>query len=299
MKVHVIDLRFMGKPHAIAAYLLEGPEGWVLIETGPESTRPTLVRGIQEQGIEPEDLAGVLVTHIHLDHAGAAGWFSKRGVPVYAHPKAVKHIIDPSKLVDSARHVYGSQFDLLWGHTVPGKESNVHAVEDGETVHVGGIPIEAMSTPGHAFHHHAYFIGNAAFVGDTAGARISKEEYTSVTSAPPQFHLESYLESIDKLLNRSITSLFLTHFGRVDYPREHLKAYREAVELNALFVRQRVEEGMDEESLRIAYQAFQFEQAFRYNLPREVWDTLETINGTDMCADGMRLYWEKRLEEGT
>lgn len=299
MKVHVIDLRFMGKSHAIAAYLLEGPDGWVLIETGPESTRPTLIRGIQDHGIEPEDLAGVLVTHIHLDHAGAAGWFSKRGVPVYAHPKAVKHIVDPSKLVESARHVYGVQFDMLWGQTVPGRASNIHVIEDGETIHVGGVPIEAMSTPGHAFHHHAYLVGKAGFVGDVAGARISKEEYTSVTSAPPQFHLESYLDSIDRLLGRGLSALFLTHFGRVEDPETHLRAYRDSVEMNALFIRQRLEEGMDDESLRIAYQAFQFEQAYRFELPREVWDTLEAINGTDMCADGIRMYWQKQLEERT
>ena len=132
------------------------------------------------------------------------------------------------------------------------------------------------------------------FAGDAAGARLDESGYISVTAAPPQFHLEHTLASVDELMAREPSALYLTHFGAVPDPAAHLAAYREAVELNAAFVRQRLEEGMDAESLRIAYQAFNMEQSFRYGTDRDVWDAIQEINGTAMCADGIRLYWEKQ-----
>ena len=299
MKVHTIDLLFMGREEAIAAFLLECPEGWILVETGPESTRERLCREIAAFGVDPLDLDAVFVTHVHLDHAGAAGWFAKKGVPVLVHPKGARHIVDPSRLIESAREVYGSQFDSLWGNSFPGREGHVHPIEGGTAVEVAGIEVEAIETPGHAFHHHAFRVGNVCFTGDAAGASLDRSGFISVTSAPPQFHLEQTISSIDKLRERGFEEIYLTHYGKVDDPTTHFENYRDAVEVSALFVKQRLDEGMDEESLRIAYEALQFEQAFRYSLPREVWDTFQLVNGTGMCADGLRLFWEKQREEET
>lgn len=295
MEVKVIDLQFQGMPGVIAAYLVKGKGGHVLIETGPESTREHLLAGLHAHGLEPRDLAGVLVTHIHLDHAGAVGWFAGQGVPLYVHEKGARHLVDPSRLVESARQVYGDRFDALWGEMIPAPGELVHALPDGEIVELGGLRIEAVSTPGHAFHHHAYRIGGAIFAGDAAGARLSANPYTSVTSAPPQFELEHTLASLDRIRALAPESLYLTHFGAVPDPAEHLSAYHDAVEMNAAFVRQRLEEGFDALSLQVAYEAFQLEQAFRHGLPRDEWDRYEAINGTGMCADGIRLFWEKRI----
>lgn len=297
MEVETIDLIFQGIPGCVASFLVRGPEGAFLIETGPESTRAVLVAELAGRGLAPGDLAAVFVTHIHLDHAGAAGWFAREGVPVLVHPKGARHLIDPSRLVESARSVYGKRFDALWGAMVPAPEEQVRVIADGETVCVAGVEVRARDTPGHAFHHHAYQIGGDLFAGDAAGARLHGGDYLSVTSAPPQFHLEHSLATIDKLAAFGPQRLFLTHFGAVGDPAGHLAAYRGAVELSADFVRERLDEGFDPESLEVAYEAFQLELAFRSGLPSESWQACQAINGTAMCADGIRLYWEARFRE--
>ncbi|MEM6916427.1 MAG: MBL fold metallo-hydrolase, partial [Verrucomicrobiota bacterium] len=266
MQIHTLDLQFQGRSRAIASFLVEGASGMVLVETGPESCREVLLSELKRLGIEPEKIDAVFVTHIHLDHAGGAGWWARRGIPVYVHPKGERHLVDPSRLEESARQIYQERFDDLWGAMRAAPAEQIQPIKDGETVRVGDLEILAIETPGHCFHHHAYTIGGAIFSGDAAGARINENEYTSVTSAPPQFHLEHTLASLDRLASYEPASLYLTHFGKVESPGTHFDAYREAVELNATFVQQRLRDGMDEESLQIAYGAFQMEQAFRAKL---------------------------------
>ena len=297
MEVIPIDLGFQGQAGSIAAFLIEGETGSVLIETGPESTRGALLAALNERGIGPRDLAAIFVTHIHLDHAGAAGWFAREGVPVYVHRKGARHLIDPSRLVESARIVYGNRYDSLWGEMIPAPEEFIHPLEDGALVEIAGLKITAIETPGHAFHHHAFSLGADVYAGDAAGARLGGNPYTSVTSAPPQFHLEHTLASIDRLILCRPERLFLTHFGAVPHALDHLLAYRDAVEVNAEFIRQRLVEGFDSSSLAVAYEAFQMEQAFRAGLPPAIWSHYQEINGASMCAEGMRLFWEKRFAE--
>ena len=294
MEVKVIDLQFQGRVGVIAAYLVQGRGTHVLIETGPESTREQLLAGLLEHGVRPEELAGVFVTHIHLDHAGAAGWFAEQGVPLFVHEKGSRHLVNPSRLVESARDVYGERFDALWGDMVPASAEFVHPLTDGAVTEIAGLRVEAIATPGHAFHHHAYRIWGALFAGDAAGARLDLTSYTSVTSAPPQFDLDYTLASIKRLRAVAPEILYLTHFGAVPNPLDHLTAYHDAVVMNAEFIRERMSEGFDPASLQVAYEAFQLEQALRHGLPRDDWDRYEVINGTAMCADGLRLYWEKQ-----
>jgi len=295
MEVYPIDLRFQGQSALIAAFLMRCDEGSLLIETGPESTRETLMASLAEWGVSPGELKGIFVTHIHLDHAGAAGWFAREGVPVYVHPRGAPHLIDPSRLLESSRGVYGGKFDSLWGGMIPAPESRVIPLVDGESVSIAGVKVTALETPGHAFHHHAFSVEGRLFAGDAAGARLPGDEYTSVTAAPPQFHLEHTLASIGKLAAVGADQLYLTHFSEVPDVRAHLETYRETVELNAEFVRHRLIEGFDEESLRVAYEAFQLEQAFRLQLAPASWEKYQLVNGTGMCADGIRLFWQKRF----
>ena len=293
--VHPIDLHFQDTPEAIASFLVEGPDCLFLIETGPGCTLPRLLSGIETLGFDPSRIEDVFVTHIHLDHAGAAGWWAREnGSTVYVHPRGARHLVDPARLVESARMVYGDAMDTLWGEMIPAPEDRVQIVGDGETTLIGGLAVEAWDTPGHARHHHAFAIEGTVFAGDTAGARLPGCEYHSVTSAPPQFDPDAYLDSIDRILENAPERLFLTHFGEVDDPIGHLQEYREHVEMASLFVRDRVAEGMDAESLQIAYQAFQMEVAFRSRLPHEDWNRYQVVNPTSMCADGIRIYWEKQ-----
>jgi glyoxylase-like metal-dependent hydrolase (beta-lactamase superfamily II) len=299
MQIHTIDLEFQSTGGTIASFLIESADGLILIEPGPGSTTATLLRKIGALGFDADQVRSVFVTHVHLDHAGAAGWWAQRGADLYVHPKAARHLIDPSKLIESAKLVYGDAFDSLWGEILPTPEEKVRILEDGETVELGGITIEAIDTPGHAFHHHAFAIGEVCFTGDVAGARLQGAEYISVTSAPPQFHPESYLASIDRLVARDFSTLYLTHFGAVDDVDDHLARYRAAVSAAAEIVKALIDSGEDEESIRVAYGAFQMEQAFKSGLPRDQWDAYQKANGTDMSADGLRMYWERKALSAT
>jgi len=299
MQIHTIDLGFQGLEGVIASFLIESTEGLILLEPGPGSTTDTLLSKIRAHGFDPEEVNSVFVTHVHLDHAGAAGWWAQRGATLYVHPKAAKHLIDPSKLIESARGVYAEKFDSLWGEILPAPEEKVRILEDEEKVVIGGVEIEALDTPGHAFHHHAFAIGDVLIAGDVAGARLQGTRYTSVTSAPPQFHLESYLPSIDRLIARSFSKLYLTHFGEFTDVEEHLTNYRSAVVGAAEIVKAQVEAGGDAESIQVAYEAFQMEQAFKAKLPRDQWDRYQSANGTGMSADGIRMYWERKFSEAS
>lgn len=297
MQIHTIDLEFQGTPNAIASFLIESSDGLILIEPGPGSTTQTLLEKITALGFDPDDVRSVFISHVHLDHAGAAGWWAQREATLYVHPKAARHLIDPSKLIESARGVYGDAFDSLWGEILPAPEDRVSTLTDGETIEIGGIEIEAIDTPGHAFHHHAFAIGDRCFSGDVAGARLPGSAYTSVTSAPPQFHLSSYLASIDRLLARNFSHLHLTHFGAVDDVQAHLDSYRQSVIGAAGVVKAFIDAGENPESIRVAYEAFQLEQAFKAELPRNLWDTYQLANGTGMSADGLRMYWEREAKD--
>jgi len=299
MEVHTIDLEFRATPGIIASFLIEAGDELALVEPGPESTRDTLLEMIRALGFDPDRIRSVFITHAHLDHAGAGGWWAQRGADLYVHPKAAPHLIDPSRLVASARMVFGDAFDSLWGDMLPAPEARVHALEDGAKVEIGGLAIEAIDTPGHAFHHHAFAIGDAVFAGDVAGARLEGTDYISVTSAPPQFHLESYLGSIDRLAERQFSTIYLTHFGAVKGTGEHLARYRQAVIEAAEWIRGMLEEGGDAQLIRKGYEVFQLARAREAGLPPGRWDDYQLANPTAMCADGLRMYWERKAAKET
>lgn len=294
MRVYTIDLKFQNVEGVIAAFLIESEGELALIESGPGSTLDVLQAGIEELGFSIADVGKVLVTHIHLDHAGAAGWFASQGATIYVHQNGARHLIDPSLLMESARMVYGDRMDELWGEMLPASVDRVVALEDGDEIRVGDSVFVAIDTPGHARHHHVFACDGVIFAGDVAGVRLAGQGYISVTSAPPQFDAEAYEESINKLLDGDYSKLYLTHFGEVTDVCDHLERYRVAVKAAATFVEERLGEGADAEALQIVYEAFQMERAFQANVPPEVWNRYQVANPTSMCADGLRIYEEKR-----
>lgn len=228
MRVHPIDLRFQGLDHAVAAFAVEGPGGWALVETGPGSTLPALVDGLARLGVHPGELAGALVTHIHLDHAGAAGWLARQGVPIYVHPVGAPHLVDPSRLLASAGRIYGDRLEALWGPMAPSPADRVVAVDDGATVALAGLSFRAIATPGHAKHHHAWQVGGAIFTGDAAGVRMPGSRLVAVPAVPPEFDPDAWRATIDRLAAEAAAladlapTLYLTHFGAVTDPAAHL-----------------------------------------------------------------------------
>ena len=220
----LIDVQHLGKDRVIGAWLVDG----LLIDPGPESAVANLLAGLA--GEEPR---GLLLTHIHFDHAGATGRLVERWpqIPVYVHEVGAPHMADPSRLVASARKLYGDDFDRLWGEVVPVPEANLHVLQGGEAVE--GFDVDY--TPGHAKHHVTYFHrdSGSAYVGDMAGVRIPPSNLTRAPTPPPDIDIEAWLESVDRIEARQPSALMLTHFDQVDDVAGQLAAVREALRFQA------------------------------------------------------------------
>lgn len=290
MKVHTIDLRFQGVPGVIAAYLLESGGEVALIETGPGSTLERLCEGILECGVALERVTKVFVTHVHLDHAGAVGWWANRGAQVFCHPRAERHLIEPSRLIDGARQVYGAAFDSLWGEMIPAPKERVTVLRDGDEIVFGDERVVAIETPGHARHHHAFAIHDVCFTGDVAGVRLEENAYLSVAAAPPQFELEPYLQSVKRLRELEFSRLYLTHFGGVDDPRGHLMRYEDRLREVAGEARRSIVIGLGEDEWRERFEMGERERCLLGRDSTEDWGRYQVVNGTSMCADGLRSW---------
>ena len=218
--IRVIDLKY-GVRRTTAAFVIATSEGPILVETGPESTYPALVEGMRNLGYEPEEVRHVLLTHIHLDHAGAAWRFAEHGATIYAHPKGVQHLRDPSRLLASAGRIFGERTEELWGRPMSINPCRLRAVEDGDVLRLGDARIEALETPGHADHHHTWRTRDAIFTGDVGGVRIGDGPVFAPTP-PPEVRVEKWRNSISLLKSLRAEEMYLTHFGRFTDVEDHL-----------------------------------------------------------------------------
>ena len=220
-----IDLQFQGVPNVIAAYLLEGRHGLTLVETGPTTTLAALLDGIRAAGYDPEQVTQLVVTHIHLDHAGAAGVLLKQlpRARLLVHRVGAPHLIDPARLLASAGRIYGDRMDELWGEVHPCPADRVVALDDGDVIEAGGRTLRAIATPGHASHHHAFhdLSTGAVFTGDVAGIRINGRPYVYPPTPPPDIDLAQWRQSVARLRALRPKRLYLTHFGAADDPDWH------------------------------------------------------------------------------
>lgn len=306
MKIHTLDLNFQNRPHTIAAYLLEGSAGPVLVETGPGSTRPTLLARLADHEYTAEDIRHVLVTHIHLDHAGAAGWWAQQGAQVYVHHVGAPHLIDPSKLLASATRIYGDQMDSLWGEMLPAPESNINAVYDGDIIPVGDLHFTALDTPGHAYHHHVYVLPDpdneneqVAFTGDAAGIHIPGVDFVDLPAPPPEFNQEKWLATIDRLLGLQLAAIYPTHFGRLANWHSQLRGLAELMQEAVQLVRELLVQGLSRDELLPIYLGWHLERARAADMPEAIFQRYESANPHYMSVDGLIRYWRKRWEKET
>jgi glyoxylase-like metal-dependent hydrolase (beta-lactamase superfamily II) len=223
--LYLIDHRFQGVPGVIGSYLLRGDDELALIETGPATTIDTLLAGIRSLDFDPAEVTTLIVTHIHLDHSGAAGALLAHmpNARVIVHPNGAQHLIDPSRLLRSASRIFGDDMDRLWGVVEPVPDARVQVVADGESLHVAGRTLTAYSTPGHAGHHHAFFdlASGDLFTGDVAGVRLETVPYVRPPTVPPEFDPELWRASIGRMRMLRPRMLHLTHFGSFDDPDWH------------------------------------------------------------------------------
>lgn len=300
MSANFIDLNFRGSPRVIATAILQGHDGITLVDPGPTSCLPALESGLGERGLTLRDVRALLLTHIHLDHAGAAGSIVERvpSVRVYVHERGAPHMIDPEKLLASATRLYGAQMDALWGAFLPVPASQVNVLKGGERLEVGGSAINVAYTPGHAKHHVSYLDerDGMAYVGDTAGVRVSGD-YLIAPTPPPDIDIEAWQESLSIIEAWQPVSLFLTHFGPITPARAHLARFRTVVADAAERSRQMIEAGGADEELAKRF-AEKMRQDVRKSLPEHEARAAELAAPFDQLWQGLSRYWQKKRERG-
>jgi glyoxylase-like metal-dependent hydrolase (beta-lactamase superfamily II) len=231
MNITVLDTNWVGRPHSIAGALLESDGHRAIIDPGPGSTLSTLREQLQSRGISVGHLDAILLTHIHLDHAGATGSLVRENprLKVYVHRLGAPHLIDPAKLLASAARLWPETLHQLFGETLPVAAGNVHILDGGETLALGAGKVHVVYTPGHASHHVSYFdeAEGLAFVGDTTGIRIHNGPYILPATPPPDIDLGIWDTSLAAILARRPGRLFLTHFGYAENPAVHIAEFRE------------------------------------------------------------------------
>jgi glyoxylase-like metal-dependent hydrolase (beta-lactamase superfamily II) len=274
--VRHLDLNFGGSPQAVGVYVVDTDEGPALFDCGPTSTLPALEAGLAEHGLQIEDIRHLLLSHIHLDHAGAAGPLVRRhpGLTVWVSEVGAPHLVDPSRLERSARRLYGESFDTLWGELAPVPEENVRVA----TGNVLGW--ESFPTIGHASHHVSYLRNGTLLAGDAAGVRMPGARYVLPVSPPPDVDVEGWHATVAAIREREPERLALIHFG----VHEDVGAHLDRLELELDRWAERVRDGMEQQAFVEAAQADAGADADLYDRVAPFWQSWH----------GMKRYWEKR-----
>jgi glyoxylase-like metal-dependent hydrolase (beta-lactamase superfamily II) len=292
-----IDLQVLGHPGIIATAVLHGPSGVSLIDPGPSTALHNLRSALKEKGIHIGDLRHLLLTHIHLDHAGATGSLVKEnpGIEVWVHDRGARHLVDPTKLLSSAARLYQQDMDRLWGEFLPVPADRIRVLAGGERILVSGREVDVAYTPGHASHHVSFFDGasRVAFVGDTAGIRRGDGTYVLPPTPPPDIDLEAWGESRARILAWDPETLFLTHFGPFHGARVHFQQLFERLDDWNVVVRRLLSDPSladDERERRFV------EEALR-DMRRTVGETeaarYSRAGRLDYSWQGLARYWRK------
>ena len=272
-----LDLRHLGRERVIGAYLVQTEDGLALNDCGPTTCVPELKARLAARGLALTDVQHLLLSHIHLDHAGAAGVLVREHPELQVHVSEIgaPHLVDPSRLEASARRLYGDEFDTLWGELAPVPERNV-VVADTEVV-----GLECFPSPGHASHHVCYLDGEGTlYAGDAAGVRILPSSFVLPPTPPPEVDLEAWAATLDEIERRSPERLALIHFGVAEDPQRHLGELRRRLGDWS----ERVRDGASEEQFEelAAADLGADQEAYRQAMP--FWQSYA----------GLKRYWEKR-----
>ena len=295
MKIHAIDLELMGTSGVVGAYLIPSSTGHILVDCGPGATIQKLYAGISRLGFETTDVKHLLLTHIHLDHAGAAGQLARElGLMVYVHKHGSSHLLRPERLIESATRIYGTMMDVLWGTFEPVPENQLIILEGGETLNISGLEFQALYTPGHAIHHLAYFVNESVFSGDVGGVRLQGANHVVAPTPPPDIDFEVWHSSIQTLRKLEAKRILVSHYGEFSDVPSHLDALEN--NLNAL-------EQLSLEVMRAG--------GGRDEIAEQIEKLLEQAVSSDaslvsrymlatphlMAADGLVRYWQRKRPE--
>jgi glyoxylase-like metal-dependent hydrolase (beta-lactamase superfamily II) len=295
------DLKFLGEPGIIATGLLTGREGVALIDPGPSTTLPALRSALAARGASMDDVRAILLTHIHLDHAGAAGTLAAecRHATVFVHEAGAPHLADPSRLLVSAARLYGADMERLWGEVRPVPADRIQMVGD-NALKVVGHSVEIAKTPGHASHHVSYFLPHAsvAFVGDTAGICRPTGRIVLPPTPPPDIDLEAWRASTQRILAWHPDVLFLTHFGPQQSARGHFAdMWARMDDWSARVCAQLRQPGDDDERAR-AFTQWVMDELTRATSRQEA-EAYAHAARFDFSWAGLARYWKRRIAAGS
>ena len=293
-----VDLRFLDTPQIIGTAVFQSPHGVTLLDPGPTTCLDTLGRSLAAHGIGIADIETILLTHIHLDHAGATGALvaANPRMVVFVHERGAPHMIDPSRLLASATRLYGAEMDRLWGRVDPVPARNLRVLKGGEQVTVAGKRLQVAYTPGHASHHVSFLDEESriAFVGDTAGIHVTGLQYVMPAAPPPDIDLEAWTESARAIIAWQPRTLLLTHFGPTDRVATHFQELMERIEEMNRHVRALLARELSDEAREEAFVA-EVGRALRRELPET--DARKYANGgpARYTYQGLARYWRKKL----
>ncbi len=291
--VHVFDTRQLGRPGIIAATALEIEDGLAFFDTGPESTFDTIAGELRQAGFVPKDVRHVFLSHIHLDHAGAAWRFAELGATIYVHSRGAPHLIDPTKLAASATRIYGDAMNTLWGRIAPVPEQRIRILEDMDVVRVAPFQVRALATPGHASHHHVYQWEDNLFGGDIAGVRLAGGPPIP-PFVPPELHIELWHQSLERIRGIDVARLYLPHFGLLHGSvSSHLDALDERVRRWATWFRDRIQTGDGEQQLTEKFARYVAEELRTEGASDEEVYAYECADPSFMAASAALRYWRK------
>jgi glyoxylase-like metal-dependent hydrolase (beta-lactamase superfamily II) len=295
----VLDTQWQGRARSIGAALLESDGHRAIIDPGPASTLPKLRELLDARSVGVADLNAILLTHIHLDHAGATGALIKENpnLEVYVHKAGMLHMASPSKLLSSAERLWPGELGRLFGETLPVPFGNLRMLKGGETLSLGSRKLEVVYTPGHASHHVTYFDSSdgTAFVGDTTGFHIEGEPYVAPLAPPPDIGLEIWNVSLDTIAARAPSRLFLTHFGYSNDPAAHLAEFRKNLQSWSARAEEVLRSTPDEQAALEAFVAATSAEIEK-RLPAKEAEHYIFNCGLDLTWLGLSRYHRKRSE---
>lgn len=299
--IELIDLGFMDTPGVIAAYLIAGDDELTLIESGPASTRAHLESGIRIAGYSLGDVSRIVITHIHLDHGGAAGAIMRDHprIRLSVHPLGAPHMVDPARLINSAGRIYGDRMALLFGEIVGVPEDRIDYLADREVVQMSGHPLRMVFTPGHAAHHVAILdeITRTLFTGDVGGVRVPGSGFVAPPTPPPEFAPDQWRDSIEILRSTQPARLALTHFGFVDDVDSHLDRLMPGVESAIAIARESLAGDGNLETLTARLLDFE-RDSIDASVRSRALEQLELASPSYVSAMGLQRYLRKRAERG-
>lgn len=301
MKIHTLDLHFKHLDHTIAAFVVEGADGLILVESGPHSTFPALEQAFLDKGWRLADVRHVFLSHIHFDHAGAAWALARLGARIYVHEKGLPHLASPEKLYNSARMIFGENMDTLWGAMEPIPEAQLYAPAHGETIDVAGLQCTAWHTPGHAVHHIAWEIAPAAapagqsvlFTGDVGGVKIDRHPVMP-PCPPPDIHVEDWLSSLQLIRTLPAPTLYLTHYGAIDDKNAHLDALERRLLAWADWMKPYADQQAAAPEVVPLFEAYVRQELLDAGVDETGLAQYEAANPAFMSVAGLLRYWKKK-----